>query len=148
MYSLDLTYRMILLLISQATRGEFMPVFLSAIEEHSALAPRAPIRIAGVDSVYFGANAAERRNDSGEEFVNRVLESSKAMFAGRFTPVTRTEGPEELSSRTPINRSLRSRMRKLKWKLQELFDCLKVRLFPSATGREASAGDKSRRESE
>ena len=148
MYSLDLTYRMIFLLISQATRGEFVPVCLSAIEEHSALAPGAPIRMPGLDSVYFGANAADQGDDLGEEFVNRVLESSKALFASGFTPVTRTEGSEERSSRIGSNRSLRSRMRKLKWKLQGLFGGQKVRLFPSASGREMSAGDKSRRESE
>ena len=121
MLSLDLTYRMIFLMTSQATRGEFMPVCLSAIKEHSALAPRAPIRMDGADSFYFGENDADRRNNVGEEFVNRVLESSKAMFAAGFSPVTRMEGAEEFSSRRRLNRLFFSPMRKLKRKLQELF---------------------------
>jgi hypothetical protein len=90
MFALDLTHRMIFLLISQATRGEFTPVCLSAIEDHAALAPSAPVRMAGVDPVNSGANAAEQGDDLGEEFVNRVLESSKAMFARGFIPATRT----------------------------------------------------------
>jgi hypothetical protein len=63
MFSLDLAYSMIFLMTSQATRGEFMPVCLSAIEEHSALAPRAPIRMEDADSRYSGENDADRRND-------------------------------------------------------------------------------------
>ena len=145
MFSLDLNDSMIFLLTSQATRGAFTPVCLSAIEEHSALAPRAPIRMDGADSFYFGENDAGRRNDVGEEFVNRVLESSKAMFAAGVSPVTRIDGAEEFSSRRRINRLLSSPMRKLKRKLQELFGGQGVRSFPSAAGREARAGRKSRR---
>jgi hypothetical protein len=79
--------------------------------------------------------------------VNQVLESSKAMFATGSNPVTRTEDAEEVPSRRHLNRLFSSRMRKLKWKLQELFGGQKVRLLPSATGQETSAGDKSHRES-
>lgn len=69
------------LMTTLVTRGVFMPIARSAIEEHLALAPRAPVRIPGACPPGEDVTAAARPDDPGQMFIGRVMHSSKETFS-------------------------------------------------------------------